>query len=77
MGIFDPKQADAYILMLEAMHFDGKEKIIEGLKNLKAEYEENINTELEVNGEKIKSPQHKPAAVGVKTANIQNATQVS
>ena len=49
----------------------------ESLKNLKAEYEENINTELEVNGEKIKSPQHKPAAVGVKTANIQNATQVS
>ena len=36
-----------------------------------------IYTELEVNGEKIKSPQHKPAAVGVKTANIQNATQVS
>ena len=77
MGIFDPKQADASILMREAMHLDGKEKIIEGLKNLKAEYEENINTELEVNGEKIKSPQHKPAAVGVKTANIQNATQVS
>ena len=42
MGIFDPKQADASILMLEAMHLDGKEKIIEGLKNLKAEYESRL-----------------------------------
>ncbi len=39
MGVFDPARADAAVLMLEAMHIDGKEKLIEGIKNMKAEFE--------------------------------------
>lgn len=36
MGAFEPERADAAVLLLESMHLDGKEKLIEGLKNIKS-----------------------------------------
>ena len=42
MGVFNPDQAESAILLLESMHLDGKEKLIEGIKGLKDGYEEKL-----------------------------------
>lgn len=40
MGVFDPSRADEAIVLLESMHLDGKEKLIEGLRALKQQHGE-------------------------------------
>ena len=42
MGVFNPEQAESAILLLESMHLDGKEKLIEGIKGLRDGYEEKL-----------------------------------
>ncbi len=44
MGVFDPARADGAIALLEAMHLDGKEKLIENLRSLKQDYEQKAET---------------------------------
>ncbi len=40
MGVFDPQSAAAATLLLEGMHLDGKEKLIEGIEKNRREFEE-------------------------------------
>lgn len=47
MGVFDPARADSSAILLEAMHIDGKEKLIENIKsaglNYKAQQQTNAS----------------------------------
>lgn len=79
MGVFEPARADSSILMLEAMHLDGKEKIIEDLKNLKIKYEQmqanNPQLQNAVGGNKAAAPKLNKQVGADK--NINKATEVS
>lgn len=75
MGVFNPSNADAAMLLLKSMHIDGKEKLIDGVKNLKSEYEnEGITL---VGTEKVPTQTKNNGSAGTLTNNIKNATQIS
>lgn len=40
MGVFNPSMADSSIILLESMHLDGKDKLIESIKSLGSSYKE-------------------------------------
>ena len=76
MGVFDPSRADAAVLMLEAMHIDGKEKLIEGIKNIKAEFEANGDAVISAGGEKASARQTNAAAEARDKA-VHKATEIA
>ncbi len=82
MGIFDPSRTDAAIVLLEAMHLDGKEKLIEGLRALKQQYEKNQNLNQIQKESSADGIQHQKTgeASGLKSESqgkIHKATEVS
>ena len=76
MGVFDPSRADAAVLMLEAMHIDGKEKLIEGIKNMKAEFEAKGDAVISAGGEKAPARQANAAAEARDKA-VHKATEIA
>ncbi len=76
MGVFDPSRADAAILMLEAMHIDGKEKLIEGIKNMKTEFEAKGAAVINAGSEKA-LPRQTESAAGAPGKTLHKATEIS